>query len=528
MGALAAAAMLLAACGGDDGGGATPSPTETTESSGATETSTTDGATTTEGSGPAPAELTPEVVIAICCDPAPIDPVQLVVPGDRMVASAVFEPLVEFSEDGELVPGLALSWESDDAQTWIVELRQGVEFSDGEPFNADAVVANYERSKDPEINARTADVSVLDTVTAVDEYTVEFVMTQRLASFPAFLNDVFSNMVSPAVLDGDVAANPVGTGPFIFESRGADQITFTRNPNYWNEGLPRAERLVFRIIPDVQSQLAALQAGDIDVMPNTIDSTNAQAANIDGLEVVTTAGIGTMHIFLNAQEAPFDDVRARMALAHATDREAYVQFTNSTGEGEIVDGPFPSGMPVSGSPRAENWPEYDPDRARELLDEIGGLSFTMLTYNVGAYPIQAQLLQDMWSQVGIEMEINLQDAQTVVADAASRNMTALLSAWSGRPDPDLNAFRYLHSEATTSPSGIQDEVLDDLLIRARETPDVDERRALYQQLIDRIAEIVPIIYLEGLPKSTIIRDDVGGLYMPPDGNVRPQYLYLDS
>jgi peptide/nickel transport system substrate-binding protein len=107
-------------------------------------------------------------------------------------------------------------------------------------------------------------------------------------------------------------------------------------------------------------------------------------------------------------------------------------------------------------------------------------------------------------------------------------MSALLAAWSGRPDPDLNAYRYLHSEAATSPSGIQDDVLDDLIIRARETPDVEERRELYQQLIDRIAEIVPILYLEGLPKSMIVRDDVGGVVMPPDGNVRPQYLFIES
>lgn len=517
LGVLVTLAMLLAACGDSGGGDSLASPG----------TSTADGDEVSSDSNE-PTELTPEIVIALSNDPSPIDPIQLVTPTDRIVASAVFEPLVEFSDEGELIPGLATSWESDDAQTWTVELREGVTFSDGTPFDAAAVVANYERAKNPDINARTADVSVLGTINVIDDHTVEFVMTQRLASFPAFLNDVFSNMISPAALGGDVATNPIGTGAFLFESRTADSITFTRNPNYWNEGHPKAERLVFRIIPDIQAQLAALQAGDIDVMPNTGDSTNAQAANIPGLEVFTEPGIGTMHIFLNTTEPPFDDVRARMALAHATDREAYVQFTNTTGDGEIVDGPFPSGMPVSGSPRAEEWPAYDPDRARELLDEIGGLSFRMLTYNVGSYPLQAQLLQDMWSKSGIEMEINLQDAQTVVSDAASRNMTALLSAWSGRPDPDLNAFRYLHSAAATSPSGIQDEVLDDLLVRARETPDLEERRGLYQELIDRIAEIVPIIYLEGLPKSMIVRDDVGGVVMPPDGNVRPQFLYLES
>src|SRR5690606_30573730 len=114
------------------------------------------------------------------------------------------------------------------------------------------------------------------------------------------------------------------------------------------------------------------------------------------------------------------------------------------------------------------------------------------------------------------------------ADGQSRNHDAFMAAWSGRPDPDLNAFRYLHSSSSTSPAGIQDDVLDDLVERARRTADLDERRDLYQQVIDRIAEIVPIIYLEAAPKALIARQEVGGVVMPPDGNIRPQYLYIES
>lgn len=532
-----ASVLFVAACGGDDDDDTSATPDasvvadEPDQSPPPDDSSVGDGSPATTAGESAdtdpPAELTPEVVMSINSDPSPLDPILLVTPEDRVLSLAVFEPLVELSDDGELVPGLATSWESEDAQTWTVTLREGVEFSDGTPFNADAVVANYARAQDPEKNARFADVSALDSITIIDDYTLEFLMTQPLASFPAFLNDGFSNMVSPSVLDGDVGANPVGTGAFMLERRGPDEISFVRNPNYWNPEQPRAERLVYRIIPDPQAQLAALQAGDIDLMTNTNDSANAQAEPLDGVEVLSKPGIGTMHVFLNATRPPFDDVNARLALAHATDREAYVQFTNSDGEGEIVDGPFPSGMPVSGSPRAANWPAYDPELARQMVDELGGLSFTLLTYTVGSYPLQAQLLQDMWAQAGIDVEIELQDVPTVVADAAARTMDAVLTPWSGRADPDLNAFRYLHSAADTSPSGIKDDVLDDLLVRARETPDLDERKALYQQLVDRIAEIVPVIYLEGLPKSVIHSSDLAGVVMPPDGLIRPQYLYIE-
>lgn len=547
-----AIALAVAACGGDDDAGSasssaaaqsssesTSSPVRTEPAGSAPSTGTgTSDATTIDGTNAgatgthveAPKERTPELLLGLGTDPSPIDPVQLLTPVDRIVASAVFEPLVELSEDGQFVPALATSWESADAKTWTVKLREGVTFSDGEPFDADAVVANYDRAKDPARNPRPANTSTIESVTAVDSHTVEFVLTQPLGSFPAFLNETYSNMVSPAVLarTNDVGSNPVGTGPFVLEQRSADSISFTRNPTYWGASQPYSDRIVFRIIPDTQSLFAALQAGDIDLITKTDDTTNAQAEGVDGIQVIRTPGLGTMHIFLNTTKPPFDDVRARLALAHATDREAYVAFTNTDGQGEIVDGPWPSGMPVTGAAHTDKWPAYDVEAARALVDEIGGLSFTMLTYNAGGYPLQAQLLQDMWADAGIKMEIKLADAQTVVADAGNRNLTALLSAWSGRPDPDLNAFRYLHSSSTTSPSGIADDVLDDLIVRARATTDEAERKDLYQQLVDRLAEIMPIVYLEGLRNSVVTSTSVKGVVVPPDGNIRLQYLYKEE
>ncbi|MFT3852503.1 MAG: ABC transporter substrate-binding protein [Ilumatobacteraceae bacterium] len=528
--ALAALTLVtaVAACssGGDSDSSSPPASTTAPAPSGSTAgTGGTTGAPTT---GEAPAERSAEVVLTIPNDPAPLDPIRLVTPTDRIVASAMMEPLVELDDTGKLVPALATSWDTTDAQTWDVKLREGVTFSDGTPFDAAAVVANYDRSRDPARNPQAAGLAALiKTVTAVDDHTVQFSLAEPMASFPALLNDTYSNMVSAALLaeTNDVGAKPIGTGPFTLTERNASEIVFTRNPNYWNPELPRSERVVFKIIPDTQSQLAALQAGDADVIAGTGATTNEQAAAIDGLEVTQVPGIGTLHIILNTVDAPFSDQRARMALAHATDRDALLLFNDPQGDGEIVDGPWPSGMGLTGAAKAKTFPAYDPAKAQALVDELGGLHFELLTYNVGTYPLMAQFLQDMWAKSGITVEIKAVDVQTVVAETTARSMSATLTTWSGRPDPDLNANRYLNGSLNT-PTGLKDPTMDDLLNRARHATAEAERKELYQQVVDRISEIMPILYLSGLNKSTVTTDEVGGIYLPPDGNLRVQHLYI--
>jgi peptide/nickel transport system substrate-binding protein len=472
------------------------------------------------------------LTLSIANDPSAVDPLALVTPTDRQVAAAVYEPLVELNQDGQLVPALALSWDSPDAKTWTVTLRPAVEFSDGTAFNATAVIANFDRARASKTcSACLASLGVITATTRIDDLTVQFDLKAPLASFPAYLNDTYSSMVSPAGLaryGNDIGKHPVGTGPFVMVRRDAQGFGFDRNPTYWDAGKPYLDGLDMRIIPDQQGAFAALQAGDVDVLANTNDTLNSQAATDPRMRVIQVAGLGTNSISLNSSKAPFDDLRARQAVAMATDRDTLLRLTHPGATYERVDGPWPSGMPVTGAAESSRFPPYDVERAKQLVTEVGGISFTLETYNVGSFPQQAQALQSMWGQAGIKAEIQLADAATVVADATAQRPQALLSTWSGRPDPDLNAYRYLHSNVG-SPAVPSDPELDHLLDQGRTTVDPAARKEIYQKLVDRIGQVVPIVYFDGLKKSVIVNSDtVGGGTPPPDGNVRPAGLWNRS
>jgi peptide/nickel transport system substrate-binding protein len=467
--------------------------------------------------------------IAISNDPSPVDPLSLVTPTDREVALAVYEPLVELGKDGQLVPGLALSWDAPDAQNWTVKLRPNVKFSDGTPFNADAVIANYTRARTSKTCAAcAASLGVVNDITKTDDLTVVFALKSPNAAFPAFLNDTYSNMVSPAALaqyGDDIAKHPVGTGPFLMTSRDAQGFVFDKNPNYWDAGKPYLDGVDMKIIPDPQGGLAALRAGDVDIIHNTTDVINSQVAGNPADQVIQVPGLATTHIFFNNSKAPFDNIKARQAIAYATDRDALLKLTHPGGTPERVDGPWPSGMPVTGAAESAKFPAFDLEKAKGLVSEIGGLSFTLETYNVGQYPAQAQALQSMWGQAGIKVELQVADATTVVADATAQRPQALLTQWSGRPDPDLNAYRYFHS-GVRSPVALNDPKMDELLDRGRTTMDPVARKQVYQDFVDYLAETLPAVYFDGLKKSIAINtESVGGATPPPDGNIRLDTLW---
>ncbi|MWA01603.1 hypothetical protein F8568_014705 [Actinomadura sp. LD22] len=489
---------------------------------------TTAGGAGNEGAPKSGGRLT----MAISYDPAPLDPLDLISPADRQAAAAVYEPLVQLDQKGRLVPGLALSWKSTDAKDWTVALRPGVTFSDGTPFNAAAVVTNFERAQASKTCSSCASaLSALDKVTAKDDLTVQFVLKTPLASFPAMLNDTYANMVSPAALrkyGDDIGKHPVGTGPFIMTARNAQGLTFKKNPKYWAPGKPYLDGLEMRIVPDAQGELAGAQAGDLDILTNTSDVMNNQAGSNPQMRVISVSGLGTNQIFLNNAQKPFDNVKARQALAMATDREALLKLSHPGGRYERVDGPWPSGMPITGGAVSSKFPAFDIARAKQLVAEVGGISFTLETYNIAGFPQQAQALQAMWAKAGIKAQIRLADTSTVIADANAQRTQAVITTWSGRPDPDLNSWRFLHSSAK-SPAAVNDPQLDALLVQGRSSVDPKVRKEAYQKLVDRIGEIVPVVYFDGLKKSVIVNSGtVGGATPPPDGTVQPAGIWRRS
>ncbi len=227
------------------------------------------------------------------------------------------------SYTGAVIPGMALGISSTDAQTWTLKLRPDVKFTDGTPYDADAVIFNINRFKDPaNASPAIAQFSALASMTAPDPLTVVFKLSAPNGSFPRVLTDIGGAVGSPTQIKADRnwGAKPIGAGPFMLESWVRDQqATFVRNPNYWDKPRPYIDKIVYRIIPDATSIAQSLKAGDIDTITtgNVVALKVAQDDPKNFRAWDPDVANGSIGLACNQAVAPCNDVRYREALSLA-------------------------------------------------------------------------------------------------------------------------------------------------------------------------------------------------------------------
>ena len=401
----------------------------------------------------------------------------------NIAATLMLETLVSLDDNGKPKPSLALSWSSsEDFKTWTFKLRPDVKFHDGTSFNAQAVKWNLERQKDPKNNCRCAFyVSNIVSIDAKDDLTVVYTLKDPAVNFPALLTRPDQNQTihSPTAMQAkgdDYNRNPVGTGPFVLKSWTAgDRMVVERNPNYWDKGRPHLDRVVLRPLPDAQSRFASLKSGETDlVWADESEADNIMRARKDStLQVLTYAGSGAAVNAINTKVAPLDDVRVRRALVMALDRKKMSQAltnglarpaTNPYGDGSWVkckdDGALPE----------------DPKKAAALIKEYGKpVAFKMLFTATPRGRAAAQVYQQLWKQVGAEMEIEMVDQATFPPRAFQRKFDVIGWRIVDFPDPDVQMFANFHTGSPVALANYSNPELDKLLQRARVTPDEAKR-----------------------------------------------------
>ncbi len=399
-----ACALVLAACGGSAGGG---------ESNGG-DAAQGDGTPQAGGS----------LVVGLYLEPLALDPHRQAFWETFRVSRNIFESLV--NEDltdtegpTELVPGLATAWESNaDATVWTFTLREGVTFHDGSPFDADALHLNvrrvwdetYEYFDDQSQPRLLQWLGTLADARVVDEYTYEFEFSTPQPGFPRGLAQAMSTLPigNPAVWEevgNDAFADqPSGTGPYRFVSRTVgDRIVLEKNPDYWGEE-PYLDELVFRIIPNNQTRLAALISGEVDlisyVQPDDVGTLEQQ-----GFQVPEGTGAAYLYLSFNFQNEDLQDERVRQALILGLDRQRFVDEVYNGDALAVYSSLHPGNEAYD--PDARDF-EYDPDRARELLAEAGFDESNPLTFTIVidvANQAQAEWLQSHYKEIGVEADL---------------------------------------------------------------------------------------------------------------------------
>ncbi|MBL6612557.1 MAG: hypothetical protein ISP45_00945 [Reyranella sp.] len=456
--------------------------------------------------GPAGAESPKRggtLTLALEADFPSLDPLRVTALVERQVGLAVMDPLFDFDDKGNIVPVLAEGYEvREGGKIYLVKLREGVKFHDGTPFNADAVVFNLERVRDPKNACRClANLDSIVGVKALDPRTVEFTLNRPDAVLPAILSDAAGLMISPTAAKADeksIAQRPVGTGPFVMkEWQQGHKIVVERNPDYWRKQQPYLDRVVFLPLANEESRQTSLLSGTIDAMQSPSPRFVVQAKANNKLKVMTGAGLGTNFLMMNTRTAPFDDVRVRRAVAHATDRRLFIKAIYQD-QYPIADSLIGPGMWAHG--QVDNFPKYDVAKARSLLKEYGKpVSFVLGVSTSPHNALAAQALQEMWKEVGVNVEIKQIEQARFIRDSINHSFQMSFFRWAGRPDPDLNLYRAFHSsfanQVSSNYTQFTNPRMDELLEKGRTTLDRDQRKKVYDEASRLLADEVPYLFL---------------------------------
>ena len=460
---------------------------------------------------------------------------------DASVMRTMFEGLVGFDLDFNVVPELATEWSvSDDATTLVFTLREGVVFHDGTALDAAGVVAYFDwlMNADNPLGARgRSGLAGLTAWEATGPMEVTFTLDAPNGAF--IFNFALSNSYvgSPANLNEDAARNPVGTGPFRFaEWQDGEFVLVERFDGYWGD--PAAvEAIRFLVVTNAATRVAMLEAGEVDwaedLPPALLPAIEANPA----LEVAVSQSTFARIFPMNTQRAPFDDVRVRQALNYAVNKEQLAQVV-FRGYATVMDSPLTS--PVFGYTPVGPYP-YDPERARELLAEAGygpdgeTLAFDVLTFTGDEYETAGTVMQQMFADVGVEMTLNPTERGSLVEQIfMPLETTSFLAGLVGNSSATGDAARTLavpFARASWPPASnnwsfYESAEIEALLAAGVATGDPEERQRIYAQAQQIIWDDAPWVFLYSPDNLAGQRVGVTGIAYYPNKQVDPRRIAL--
>lgn len=455
------------------------------------------------GQAPAAAKGSKSLVFAWGLDPRTFDPAINNASVEQTIDLHVYDSLTALDPKGKVLPALAESWSNPDPKTWRFKLREGVKFHNGEPFNAEAVKFTIDRIFDPEVKSTSKDRFQVEKTSVVDQSTIDI---QLKAPSPLFLKSVAAYLfiAEPKYMreKGIEAAgiSPVGTGAFRFREwvKGV-HITLDRNPDYWG-GPPKYDSLTFKTLPQPASRVAALKAGEVDLVVDLDPTAAKDLQNSSEIKVLSVPSYRNIYVMVNHRvDSPVQKREVRQALNMAIDKDALVR--------DILEG---HGTPLDGQPYTAMWSNgynaayqkiaYDPEKAKQTLAAAGypnGFEIEFVTPQ-GRYVRDKEMTEAIAGQlekVGVKAKISITEWANYMSRLQSKQAGALTFTGQGivSLDPLEHFQSYWRSAGTVSQ--YNNPAFDELAAKAWTEMDDARRGQLVQQGITMLIEDAANLWL---------------------------------
>ncbi len=459
------------------------------------------------------------LVVAVGADPGALNPAVTTSGSTHPITDQMFNGLVGLDQQLQPIPELAERWTVEDGgRTYRFALRPGVTWHDGRPFTSADVKFTFEQALVKyHSRTRAALEGLLEAVDTPDDLTAIFRLRRPYGPLLQRLDVVEASIIPKHqyaghdLLTGEPTRRPVGTGPFRFVSYSpADRIVLERNPTYFRQGVPAIDRLVFRILPNAASAVAALESGEVDYTVSVPGPDIPRLQRTPGIAVVKSAGgsggSACQDVLIpNLTRPPLTDLRVRRAIAHAIDRN-FIAARVYFGQGRPATGPISHLLPWAYTPDVRQYP-HDPTLARQLLDEAGLKANTTgerfaVTFTHGANQQRlGQALREQLKAVGITLNLEMMDFNAAVDRVFAKKTFDLgLASYCNGADPDIGVRRvYVSSNIGPYPfsngASYRNPKIDELFDQAAQLVDKNKRREKYVEIQRILADDVPYFWL---------------------------------
>ncbi len=416
------------------------------------------------------------------------------------ILASLYSTLVKTDPTGQIVCDAAENYEQVDDTTWHFVLRDDVYFTNGTQMTAEDVAYTINSLRDTDKHyALSGDFSFMQ-VETLGDFEFNIITDYPFPSLPLRLNyiKIIPSAYVQEVGDEAFAAAPVGSGPFKFVSWDKDQkVVMEKNPDYYGE-VPQIDQLIYEVIPEAADRVAALQAGEVDIICN-IPTTQAEyLKGLDGYTVVGQPSTRVVWLQFNlvGEETPLNDVRVRQAINYAVDRDALIQG--------VLDGYAVKVASIS-TPEYEGYDpdvkgyDYDVEKAKSLLAEAGYADGFEIECSVTSGLLNStdvvQAIAAQLEQVGIHVNIKQEDSATQRDEIGSGTVSPMFLQGLGGPYCDINLIASIGFTEGARYCTWSDQGFMDLANQAASEMDADKRNELFSQMQQYMVDQVPALWL---------------------------------